>query len=122
MPEFCPFADACGSMIRSSLAIAALSGALLAGSAGGAERSRGQAPEPVDVGFVLNALDNPFFLAIYEGARAQSGRLRAATTFRSVTSNAELEEQAAQVRKALAARADCYIVNPITATNLSAAL
>jgi ABC-type sugar transport system substrate-binding protein len=108
-------------MIR-TVAIGALSAALLAGSAGGAERAPVAAPEDVRVGVVLNALDNPFFLAIYEGARAQSARLRAATTFRSVTSNAELEAQAAQVGKARAARADCYVVNPITATNLRAAL
>src|SRR5262245_9695216 len=109
-------------MIRTFVVIGGLSAALLAGSAGGAERESVAAPLPVEVGVVLNALDNPFFLAIYEGARAQSGRLRAATTFRSVTSNAELDAQAGQVGKALAARADCYVVNPITATNLSAAL
>ncbi len=109
-------------MIRTFVAIGALSGALLAGSAGAAERASVAAPERLQVGVVLNALDNPFFLAIYEGARAQTGRLGATTTFRSVTSNAELDAQATQVRKALAARADCYVVNPITATNLSAPL
>src|SRR4051812_46553893 len=103
-------------MIRALIAIALVSAALLAGSAGGAQRASVAAPAPVEVGVVLNALDNPFFLAIYEGARSEAGRLGAATTFRSVTSNAELEGQAAQVRKALAPRADCYVVNPITAT------
>src|ERR1044071_2753529 len=103
-------------MIRESIAIATLSGALLAGSAGGADRPRVAAREAVSVGVGLNALDNPFFLAIYEGARAESRHQRGENTSRSFTSNAQLEEQAAQVRRALAARADCYIVNPITAT------
>src|SRR5262245_48869604 len=109
-------------MIRTFVSIAAVSAVLLAATAGGAESTRVTAPEPAEVGVVLNALDNPFFLAIYEGARAQSRQLRAATTFRSVTSNAELDAQATQVRNALRADADCYVVNPITATNLADAL
>jgi ABC-type sugar transport system substrate-binding protein len=74
------------------------------------------------MGVVLNYLDDPFFLAIYEGARAQAGRLGVRATVRSVTSNAETAGQAAQVRAAVAEREDCYVVNPITATNLVAAL
>jgi ribose transport system substrate-binding protein len=71
---------------------------------------------------VLNYLDNPFFVAIYQGLRAEASRLNAHLTVRSVTSNAELAGQAAQVRAAVAEGDDCYVVNPITATNLVAAL
>jgi ribose transport system substrate-binding protein len=74
------------------------------------------------MGVVLNALDNPFWVAIYEGARAQSRRLGVRATVRSVTSNAELAGQAAQVRALASARPDCYVVAPITATNLVTAL
>ena len=74
------------------------------------------------MGVVLNALDNPFFVAIYEGARAEATRLEARATVRSVTSNADLGGQAAQVRALVAQRKDCYVVNPITATNLVGAL
>jgi ABC-type sugar transport system substrate-binding protein len=77
---------------------------------------------PVRMGVVLNALDNPFFLAIYEGTRVEASRLGVRATVRSVTSNADLDGQAEQVRKLVKGRSDCYVVNPITATNLIGAL
>jgi ABC-type sugar transport system substrate-binding protein len=98
------------------IAAAAVSAVVLAGGAVGAE------PAPVRTGVVLNALDNPFFLAIYEGTRAQARRLDVHATVRAVTSNADLDGQAAQVRALVAAKQDCYVVNPITATNLVTAL
>ncbi|WP_028058114.1 substrate-binding domain-containing protein [Candidatus Solirubrobacter pratensis] len=78
------------------------------------------APAPVRMGVVLNALDNPFFLAMYEGTRSEARHLRVSAAVRSVTSNADLAGQAAQVRAL--GRRDCYVVNPITATNLVGAL
>ncbi|MCW3066361.1 MAG: sugar transporter substrate-binding protein [Solirubrobacterales bacterium] len=118
------------------IATVAVSVVLLAGGAVGAElapvravgaepapvRAVGAVRDPVRMGVVLNALDNPFFVAIYEGARAHAGRLEVRATVRSVTSNADLAGQAAQVRALVAARDDCYVVAPITATNLAAAL
>jgi ABC-type sugar transport system substrate-binding protein len=98
------------------IAMAAVSALLLAGGAVGAEPAR------VRTGVVLNALDNPFFLAIYEGSRAEASRLDVRATVRSVTSNADLTGQAAQVRALVAEGEDCYVVNPITATNLVSAL
>jgi ribose transport system substrate-binding protein len=74
------------------------------------------------MGVVLNALDNPFFVAIYEGTRAQARRLGLVATVRAVTTNADLAAQAAQVRALVAARNDCYVVAPITGTNLVRAL
>jgi ribose transport system substrate-binding protein len=44
------------------------------------------------------------------------------TTFRAVTSNADLAGQAAQLRALGAAREDCYVVGPIAATSLITAL
>jgi len=77
---------------------------------------------PVRIGVVLNALDNPFWVAIYEGARAEAARRGVRATFRAVTSNADLAGQAAQLRALVAARKDCYVVGPIAATNLVSAL
>ena len=71
---------------------------------------------------VLNSLDNPFFVAIYEGARAEATRRDVPAQVRSVTSNSELAGQATQARALVAERKDCYVVNPITATNLVTAL
>ncbi|MEN3282643.1 MAG: ribose transport system substrate-binding protein [Solirubrobacteraceae bacterium] len=74
------------------------------------------------MGVVLNYLDDPFFVAIYEGTRAEATRLDVHATVRSVPSNADLAGQAAQVRALVAGRQDCYVVNPITGTNLVGAL
>jgi ABC-type sugar transport system substrate-binding protein len=110
------------------IATAAVSVVLLVGGALGAERTpvreraAGAQPAPVRMGVVLNALDNPFFVAIYEGGRAEARRREVRATFRSVTSNAEDAAQAAQVRALVAGGKDCYVVNPITATNLVAPL
>jgi ribose transport system substrate-binding protein len=82
----------------------------------------GAAPAKVRVGVVLKGLDNPFFVAIYEGVSAEAGRRGADASVRSVTSNNDLAGQAALVRKLVAAKKDCYVVNPISATNLVGAL
>jgi ribose transport system substrate-binding protein len=76
----------------------------------------------VRIGVVLNYLDNPFFVAIYQGLRTEATHLNVHLTVRSVTSNADLAAQAAQARVAVAERDDCMVVNPITATNLVTAL
>jgi ABC-type sugar transport system substrate-binding protein len=108
------------------IAAAAVSAVLLAGGADGSERApvraAGATPAPVRIGVVLNALDNPFFVAIYEGARARASELAVGATVRAVASNADLAGQAAQVRALVAARKDCYALAPITATNLVTAL
>jgi ABC-type sugar transport system substrate-binding protein len=79
-------------------------------------------PAPVRIGVILNYLDDPFFVAIYEGVTAEAKRLGVRATVRSVTSNAEFTDQATQLRALVAERNDCYVVNPITATNLVTAL
>ena len=126
-------------MVR-AITIAAVSVVLLAGGALGAERApvrpgaahagrmlaRQDAappgPAPVRLGVVLNALDNPFWLAIYDGARVEAMGRGVPATFRAVTSNADLSGQAAQLHALVAAGQDCYAVGPITATDLVTAL
>jgi ABC-type sugar transport system substrate-binding protein len=108
------------------IATAAVSAVLVAGCGVGAEPAPVRAveadPAPVRMGVVLNYLDDPFFVAIYEGVRAEARRLGVRVTVRSVTSNAEFADQAAQLRALVVERQDCYVVNPITATNLVTAL
>jgi ribose transport system substrate-binding protein len=111
------------------LAIAAVA-ALLAGGVAVAASAPGptvaskpsRAAAPIRIGVIVNYLDDPFFVAIYEGVRAAARRLGVHATVRSVTSNAELAGQAAQLRKLVADDNDCYVVNPIVATNLVDAL
>jgi ribose transport system substrate-binding protein len=99
---------------------------LLGGCAAGDERTLlradGAKSAPVRVGVALNYLEDPFFVAIYEGVRSEATRLGVQLSVRSVTSNSEFAGQAAQLRALVAERHDCYVVNPITSTNLVAAL
>jgi ABC-type sugar transport system substrate-binding protein len=99
------------------IAMAVVSVVLLAGSG-----AFGASAPPVRMGVVLNYLDDPFFVAIYEGTRAEATRLDVRATVRSVPTNADLSGQAAQVRALVASRQDCYVVNPITGSNLVSAL
>lgn len=101
---------------RSPIATAAVSAIVLAASAAGAERA------PMQVGVVLKGLDNPFFVAMYEGVRVEAGRRGARTSIRAATGNADLAGQAAHARALVARKKDCYVVNPISATNLVDAL
>jgi ribose transport system substrate-binding protein len=98
------------------IATAAVSAVVLAGSAAGAR------PAPVRVGVVLKPLDNPFFVPMYVGTRAEAARRGVRLTVRSVPSDTDLVGQAAQLRALVAQHNDCYVVNPIATTNLVSAL
>jgi ABC-type sugar transport system substrate-binding protein len=97
-------------------ATASASALVLVASAAGAR------PTEVRVGVVLKALDNPFFVAMYEGVTAEAGRRGADASVRAVKTNRDLGGQAALVRKLVAGKKDCYVVNPIAANNLVGAL
>jgi ABC-type sugar transport system substrate-binding protein len=94
----------------------AVSAFLLVASAAGAK------PAKVRVGVVLKGLDNPFFVAMYEGVKAESGRRGVDASVRAAKDIADVAGQAALARALVAGRKDCYVINPITATNLVAAL
>jgi ribose transport system substrate-binding protein len=74
------------------------------------------------MGVVLKALDNPFFVAMYEGVRAEAVRRGARTLIRAPSSSDDLAGQAAQARALVSGKQDCYVANPISSTNLIAAL
>ncbi|MEN3311378.1 MAG: ribose transport system substrate-binding protein [Actinomycetota bacterium] len=93
-----------------------VSALLLAGGVMGAR------PDPVRMGVVLKALDNPFFVAMYEGVRVEAKRRRVRTSVRAAASSADPAGQAAQARTLVNSQQDCYMVNPISATNLVATL
>jgi ribose transport system substrate-binding protein len=97
-------------------AIATVSALLLAASVAGAQ------PAPVHIGVVLKALDNPFFVALYEGVTAEAGRRQVDASVRAAKGYADLSGQAGLVRALVAGKKDCYVVNPITSTNLVTAL
>jgi ABC-type sugar transport system substrate-binding protein len=120
-----PAGFGCASVASSSLdgpvkawpiAIAAAAAIVLAANATGA------APGAVRMGVVLKGLDNPFFVAIYEGVRAEGRRRGTNTSVRAATNSADRRGQAALARALVAGGKDCYVVNPISATNLVDAL
>jgi ABC-type sugar transport system substrate-binding protein len=76
-------------------------------------------PRPLRVGIVLKGLDNPFFVALYEGARAEAGRRKVVVSFGAAVDVDDAAGQAARARELV--RRDghgCYVVNPISGTNL----
>jgi ribose transport system substrate-binding protein len=95
---------------------AAVSAILLAASAAGGR------PVDVHVGVVLKALDNPFFVAMYEGVTDEADRLGVDASVRAVKTNGDLAGQANLVRQLVAGKKDCFVINPIAATNLIPAL
>lgn len=95
------------------MAVAALSLALLLTTSAGAS------PQPVRIGIILKGLDNPFFVAMYEGARAEVGRRHVVASFRAATDVNDAGGQAARARKLVGSRKhDCFVLNPISGTNL----
>ncbi|TML91484.1 MAG: sugar ABC transporter substrate-binding protein [Actinobacteria bacterium] len=99
-----------------TIATAAAAAVLLACGVGGAR------PAPVRVGVVLNALDNPFWVAMYEGVRAEATRRGVRASVRAPATSYDLAGQAARARALVAGRNDCYAIAPISATNLVIAL
>jgi ribose transport system substrate-binding protein len=71
---------------------------------------------------VLKPLENPYFVAIFEGVKAETKRRGASASIRAAANDADLDGQAALVRKLAAAAKDCFVVNPLNSTNLIAAL
>jgi ABC-type sugar transport system substrate-binding protein len=95
------------------LTVAALSVALLLTTSAGASS------RPVRVGVVLKGLDNPFFVAMYEGARAEVTRRHVVASFRAATDVNDAGGQAARARTLVrSGKHDCFVLNPISGTNL----
>lgn len=82
----------------------------------------GARSEPVRVGVLLKGLDNPFFVALYEGARAEAGRRGVIASFRAATDVDDTAGQAARARTLVRGNHDCYVVNPIDGTDIVRAL
>jgi ABC-type sugar transport system substrate-binding protein len=79
-------------------------------------------PAPARIGVVLNSLDNPFWETIYSGVKTEADQRRVALTVRAPAGTFDLSGQAAQARALIAQGGDCYVIAPITLTNLVAPL
>jgi ribose transport system substrate-binding protein len=74
------------------------------------------------VGIVLKGLDNPFFVAMYEGARAEVSRRHVVAAFHAATNVDDAAGQAKRARTLVRSGThDCFVLNPISGTNLVSA-
>ena len=90
--------------------------ALLFSGTGGAGRP------PPHIGVVLNGLDNPYFVAMYQGAKHEAATRHVPASFRAPQSHADVSRQVAEVRSIVAEKKDCYAISPIDPTHLVGAL
>jgi ABC-type sugar transport system substrate-binding protein len=106
-----------------SLAIAALAAAGVLGLAacgGGstAGPTAGQAGGPPKVAAVIKGLDNPFFQAMQKGIEDDSATAGVQTTVQAATSVTDTTGQADKLTGLAGQDYNCYVVNPISGTNL----
>jgi ribose transport system substrate-binding protein len=107
-------------MMLRLVAIAVVSAAAVATGAAGAAVSR--VPAPVHIGLILKGFDNPYFVAMFEGARAEASRLGARLSTQAATSIVDAAGQAARARTLVPGGDACYIANPVNRSNLIAPL
>jgi len=74
------------------------------------------------MGVELNGLDNPYFVAMYEGVKAEAVPRGVHLSVRAPESNADPARQAKEVRALIAAEKDCYAISPIAPPQLVSAL
>jgi len=97
-----------------TVVIAAAAALLFSGSGG--------ARQPTRLGVVLNGLDNPYYVAMYEGVKDEAAQQDVPVSYRAPQSHADLSRQIAEVRAIVASKKDCYAISPIDPTHLVSAL
>jgi ABC-type sugar transport system substrate-binding protein len=112
-------------MTRGTGWVALLAGLLatfVVGCGGGGKRSQAE-PRGVRLGAVIKGLDNPFFVTMRDGLVATAQRhgapLRVAAAPVGIQ---DTTGQASEVASVAAERPACYVINPITPSNLVRAL
>jgi ABC-type sugar transport system substrate-binding protein len=104
------------SVTTAALALAACgsSGSTSAGSGGSASSGSGSAK----IAAVIKGLDNPFFQTMENGIQAQSSAGGVSTTVQAAASITDTTGQADKLTGLAGQDYSCYIVNPISGTNL----
>jgi ABC-type sugar transport system substrate-binding protein len=74
------------------------------------------------VGVVIKGLDNPFFAAMEKGVQSAAHDLDADVRLRAATGLDDTAGQASKLEALIAQNLGCYVVNPITQSNLLQAL
>lgn len=99
-------------------ALAALTGCATGGSGGTTGGVGAGDTAAVTVAAVIKGLDNPFFRTMEEGIQAGARSTGVDTTVQAANSITDTTGQAAKLTALAGQDFDCYIVNPITGTNL----
>jgi ABC-type sugar transport system substrate-binding protein len=104
--------------LRRLLAVAAV-GLVAAGCGGDSDT---QLTRTAKVGVVIKGLDNPFFRAMKQGVEAAARERKADVRVSAATGLNDTAGQASKLESLVAQDLDCYVVNPISGSNLDQAL
>jgi ABC-type sugar transport system substrate-binding protein len=91
---------------------------LLAGCSSGSSSDGGTADGPAKVAAVIKGLDNPFFQSMEQGLKDQGTTAGVTPTVQAATSITDTTGQADKLTALAGQDFSCYIVNPISGTNL----
>lgn len=108
---------------RISLGVAAVGASLLLAACGSSDDEGSKASDATDasstnIGIVLKGLDNPFFQHMEDGIKAEQKESGAKVTIQSAASITDTAGQADKLSNLANQDFDCYLVNPISGTNL----
>jgi len=105
------------------MAVTAAVVAVLSAGCGGDEKGEARDARNVRLAAVIKALDNPFFVTMRDGlvatARRQGARLRVAA---APSGAQDATGQGTDLERLAGSRPSCYVVNPLSRTNLISAL
>jgi ABC-type sugar transport system substrate-binding protein len=76
------------------------------------------AAESVKVGVMIKGLDNPFFAAMNDGVEAAGTENKAEVQIQAAASLEDTSGQASKLEALIGQELGCYVVNPISQTNL----
>lgn len=108
-----------GFVVLAALVVAGLSvGCGGAGGAGGGSQGGSGGGGSERVGVVLKALDNPFFVAMQDGVEETSREIGAQATVQAAAGAEDTSGQTSELETLVGQDFPCYLVNPISATNL----
>jgi ABC-type sugar transport system substrate-binding protein len=107
--------------LRRAVVAAVVAMGLAAAGCGGDDSG---APDSGDarVGVVIKGLDNPFFAAMKDGVMADARERKADVRLSAATGLEDTAGQASRLEALIAEDLDCYVVNPISQSNLAQAL
>jgi len=94
---------------------------VVATGCGGSSESGGDGQES-GVGVVIKGLDNPYFSAMEDGVRAAASERDTRLRLSAATGLDDTAGQASKLEALIAEDLDCYVVNPISQSNLVRAM